>query len=152
MISPAAPGADVPWSSLEGGTGCAGLPQPCRTFTPSDDGTGRASPGLAPAQLLLGKGPIPGRKGKSALNPWISKEVSGKNTSPARMLSNFFFFFFLLNKSYLYFQSSELVTRGSRPFGAQEPLRSLSCLQKASVEHCSGLYCMTWYELGSLCA
>lgn len=125
------------WSCLEGGI-APGVPQPWSTFTASDRCHGQSEPSARwhRPSCCCGKAPSLGRKRKSALNPCISKEVSGKNTSPARMLSSFFFFF---NKSYLYIQSSELVTTGSRPFGAQEPHRSLSCLQKALVEHCFGL-------------
>lgn len=72
------------------------------TFTLSDamprPAKGSPSPaGIGPAAIVE-RPPSLGRKRKSALNQCISKEVSGKNTSAARMLSDFFFF---LNKSYL---------------------------------------------------
>lgn len=96
--------ADFP-SSSQGSFGAAwrggitasvlGCPSPGSTFTPSDRCHGQSEPRACwhPPSSCCGKAPSLGRKRKSALNPCISKEVSGKNTSPARMLSNFFFFF-----------------------------------------------------------
>lgn len=46
--------------------------------------------GSGPAAIVE-RPPSLGRKRKSALNQCISKEASGKNTSAARMLSNYFF-------------------------------------------------------------
>lgn len=67
------------------------------TFTLSDAmprlAKGSPSPaGIGPAAIVERPPPL-GRKRKSVLNQCISKEVSGKNTSAARMLSNVLFFF-----------------------------------------------------------
>lgn len=53
---------------------------------------GSPSPAGSSPAAIVDRPPALGRKGKSALNQCVPKEVSGKNTSAARMLSNFFFF------------------------------------------------------------
>lgn len=117
LISQAAPRAQEPSGALwRGGItlGVRGLPQPREHFHSFDRCHGQSEPRACwhRPSCSCGKAPSLGRKRKSALNPCVSKEVSGKNTSPARMLSNFFLFF-LLNRSYLYFQSSKVVKTGS---------------------------------------
>lgn len=72
------------WSRLEGGI-APGVPQAWSTFTASDRCPGQRSPApLAPAQLLLWKGPIPGQEKEVGTKSMYIKGSEWKKHKPCQ--------------------------------------------------------------------